>query len=109
MNSTRNPGTASRAITSPGALRTRAAVDGGVLGRMNESAAKANDATAATIKILGSAACSAGPVFPARRKTNGQLAAIHPMVPHNRTRPKSFGSLAWWKHIELVSDSVGTK
>ncbi len=52
---------------------------------------------------------SSAPSLPRRMKTNGQLAAIQPMVPHSRTRPNcSWASLRWWKQIELVSDSVGT-
>ncbi len=56
-----------------------------------------------------SADSSAAPSLPRRMKTNGQLAATQPMVPHIRTRPNcSWASFRWWKQIELVSDSVGT-
>ena len=63
---------------------------GGVAGSVNENAASANEANPATTKMLESAASSASPVLPARMNTNGQLAAIHPIVPHSRMRPKSF-------------------
>ena len=42
-------------------------------------------------------------------KTNGQLAAIQPIVPHTRTGPKSCcGSLRFANAIELVIEMVGT-
>ena len=42
-------------------------------------------------------------------KMNGQLAAIQPIVPQTRTKPKSFwASLRLAKAIALVTDSVGT-
>ena len=40
---------------------------------------------------------------------NGQLAAIQPIVPHSRTRPKSFwASFRLAKAMALVIESVGT-
>ena len=42
-------------------------------------------------------------------KTNGQAAAIQPMVPQTRMKPKSFwASLMLAKAIALVTDIVGT-
>ena len=86
----------------------------------------------AAIKVYVVACCSAAPVLlvpralpshslkgtdpnagtcaqSASRNTNGQLAAIQPMVPHNRTGPNSFcGSFRLAKAIELVMEIVGT-
>ena len=79
-------------------------------GSVSENAASANDASPETKKMLGSAASSAAPVLPARMKTNGQLAAIQPIVPHSRIRPKSLrASFTWWNAMALVSDSVGRR
>ena len=83
---------------------------GGVAGNVIANAASANDASPETMKMLGSAASSAAPVLSARMKTNGQLAAIQPIVPHSRILPKSLrASFTWWNAIALVSDSVGVK
>src|SRR4051812_48056531 len=46
----------------------------------------------------------------ASKNTNGQLAAIQPIVPHNRTKPKSFcGSLTFANAMLLVREIVGTE
>src|SRR5262245_42341848 len=43
-------------------------------------------------------------------KMNGQLAAIQPIVPQTRTKPKSrWASLRFAKAIALVIERVGTK
>ena len=62
---------------------------GGVCGRVSENPASAIEAMPATVKMLDSAACRSAPVLPARMKTNGQLAAIQPIVPQRRSLPNS--------------------
>ena len=94
--STRMAGTARNRIASSGAFAACASRPGGVAGSVNENAASANEANPATTKMLESAASSASPVLPARMKTNGQLAAIHPIVPQSRMRPKSFRASCTW-------------
>ena len=45
----------------------------------------------------------------ASRKTKGRLAAIQPMVPQTRTKPKSFwASLRFAKAMAFTMDMVGT-
>ena len=101
-------GSRSSLRASIGALAAPSRLAGGVGGRVSEKAASATDARPATVKMLESAAFRSAPILPARMNTNGQLAAIHPMVPHSRKRPKSrCASATWWKQIALVSDIVG--
>ena len=95
-NSTNIMGSRSSLIASIGALAPGSPLAGGVAGSVSEKAARAIDDTPATVKMLESAACRPGPVLPARMNTNGQLAAIQPMVPHSRNLPKSRCASATW-------------
>jgi len=105
---------------------------GGVWGRSRLKAAKAREATAATMKVQRVACFSAWPVSPeprtvpiqatmpfgapamtraqsTRMKVNGQAAKIQPKVPPMRMRPNSFwGSFMLAKAIELAIELVGT-
>src|SRR5262245_1092783 len=133
-NSTSMNGTLSSLAASSQAnwLSPAVAGLGGVCGKNRLNAASASDANPATVNVKVVACTSAGPVFDVpsaapshsmngtlpkagtfaqstSRSTNGQLAAIHPIVPHKRTRPKSFcGSWTLAKAIELVIEIVGT-
>src|SRR5262245_47641354 len=94
-------------MASRGAFFSFDPPDGGVAGRLRAKAASTIDTIPATQKIQVRADSSAGPSTPFRRKTKGQLAAIQPMVPQRRTRPKSFASLMWWKEMAFVRERVG--
>src|SRR5437899_12635985 len=110
MNSTRMLGTASNLMASNGANFSPSPFFGGVWGSKKQNPASTSDTTAATVNVLVSAASIAGPVFnvdnavpshftkpPASlmlgtfaqsigMKINGQLAAIHPIVPQTRMK-----------------------
>jgi hypothetical protein len=90
MKRTRKLGTARSFRASRGAFFFPSEDAGGVLGRTSEKAASAMDAIPATVKMLLRARSISAPVLSFNRKTKGQLAAIHPMVPHRRTRPNAF-------------------
>src|SRR5262245_10775701 len=105
---------------------------GWVCGSNGLSAARTNEASAATRKMYRLAADASAPSLDVpravpsqltnptspmagtfaqltRMKMNGQLATIHPMVPQTRTGPHSrAGSFRWLNAIELVIDTVGT-
>src|ERR1041384_3134596 len=105
MNNTRMLGTARSLMASKGANLLPSPFFGGVCGSKKQNPARTSDTTPATVKVLVSAASIAGPVFkvdnavpshftkpPASlivgtfaqsigMKINGQLAAIHPIVP----------------------------
>src|SRR4029077_9282251 len=98
-----------------------------------QKAARTNEATPATRNVLVKADCISVPVFgvasalpsqemnpPASAmagtfdqsmgmKMNGQLAAIQPIVPQTRTKPKSFcASFRLANAMAFVTESVGT-
>src|SRR4051812_7639873 len=105
---------------------------GGVCGSTRLNAARASEAIPATRKMYRWAVSASAPVLDVpraspnqvtnptspragtfdqstRMKMNGQLAAIHPIVPQTRTGPNwRDGSLRLAKAIELVIEIVGT-
>ena len=101
-------GLARSLIASQGAFFWATLRAGGVAGSDMQTAANTSDVMPEIQKMLVSGPSRAASGLSFNMKYNGQAAAIQPMVPHRRTRPKSAcASLRWWKQIELVRDRVG--